>query len=550
MLLMLISLCCLSGLIKRLLIDKQPLVMNGFAWGILAIVFVRLSSLFPLKNVGFQLDSISASTCMLLVGLYVINTPLLPEQVGKALIFPVCLVLAGVFAKILFGYSYFSQPYAIFVNLKNAVAVFLVASVPFILVSFPGFWDEESDKSTRFRHGALLFLLVTLIYWAAFCYRTRSSWWMILSYSAALAVIALRTRKAAARKLLVLTLAAAALGVLLLKLVPTVMVWRSATPYLDSLATLTSLENSSGRKEVWQVALHLIRSNPWLGVGTGGYPSNWVGYIPGSGVDPQVFALQVRVAPAFNDYLHMTAEIGILPGLLFSWLILGLPILYIYRLTKNAERPIAQDLIFCLCSLAIGLDSLFDFAFVRPESYTLHAVALNLAAKGCGCSTFSLKRLSKIGTVLVAGLLASLLIINCVLMGVGLTAKKLWTDQHELRALETALRYWPWDSPWGHQHLEAMLAAGRMDLAERYTQKFSRAWPYDAEAALVRAKLCEAKGDYRGALSEYRRALVKVPGGRCHPPGFDGYKAMVARPEVSRDPGLRLSPDELAVCAR
>jgi tetratricopeptide (TPR) repeat protein len=135
-------------------------------------------------------------------------------------------------------------------------------------------------------------------------------------------------------------------------------------------------------------------------------------------------------------------------------------------------------------------------------------------------------------------------------MGVGLWAKKSWLESGRMRALELALSFWPWDVGWSHLQVESMLAAGRLDLAEQYARTFARAWPHDAEAALTRARLAEAKQDFRGALLFYQRAIVKVPGGRCHEPGYTAYLAMQARPQVQGDPALRLSARDLAACAR
>lgn len=550
MLLIPVCLVCLLALLRKVVIAKQPLLVSGFVWAMAALVFIRLIRLYPIHNFGFQFESISANVCIVLLGLYAANSDLDSKYLGRALILPVCMVLGGVFLKILFGISYFPQPFAILVNFKNSVPIFLVAAVPFLLVAFPDFWNGGPDRKSRIRHGAILFLLLSLIFWVAFCYRTRSSWWMIVSYVLAFGFIYLRTRQKGALRLLLLIVGAAAFAVLLLKGVPNVMVWRSGSPYFDSLLTMASLEKSSGRKELWQVVLHMIRSHPFAGVGTGAFFSQWMGYIAGSGVDPKVFALLTRVGPAFNDYLHVTSELGVLPGLLWTFAALGMPLVYIWRLTRKDITELLPELILCLAGLAIALDVMFDFALHRPETYTLHALALGVAARRCGGTQLSFGSARKGAAVVVSGVFAAVLLTTFFMIGVGVTAKKLWVDRQDVRYLGVALQYWPWDSSWDRKHLEAMLAAGRMDLAQRYAERYSQAWPYDPEAALIRARVYEAAGDYSRALDSYRRAIVKVPGGRCHPPGYEAYKAFAARREVLADPSLRLSAGELDACAK
>lgn len=548
MLLIPVCLVCLLALLRKLFIKKQPLMMSGFVWGMTALLVVRIMRLYPVHNFGFQFEDLSSNSCIIILALYALNSDIDITSLGRALILPVCVVLGGAFLKILLGISLFPSPYAIFVNFKNSVPIFLVAAVPFLMVALPGFWEEPADRKKRLRHGVPLFLLMTLIFWVAFCYRTRSSWWMIFSYVLGLGFIYLRTRQPGARRLLLLLLGAAALALILLKGVPNVMVWRSGTPYFDSLLTMASLEKSSGRKELWLVVLHMIRSHPLGGVGTGAFFSQWMGYIAGSGMDPKVFALLTRISPAFNDYLHVTAEIGILPGLLWTGVALGLPLLYIWRLVRKDSTELLPELLLCLASLAIALDALFDFALHRPETYTLHALALSLAARRCGGTALSPRPYARAAAAFFAALFGAVLLTTLTMMSVGVVAKKLWADRQDVRYLGVAMRYWPWDSGWDRKQVEAMLAAGRMDLAQAYADSFSRSWPHDAEAALIRARVHEARGDLRSALDAYRRAIVKVPGGRCNPAGYEGYKAFIARPEVQRDPSLRLGAGELAAC--
>jgi O-antigen ligase len=115
--------------------------------------------------------------------------------------------------------------------------------------------------------------------------------------------------------------------------------------YFTQLAPLPARERvltangGSGRTELWQVGLRIVRAHPFAGVGVGNFQSVSPEYVLQPGVlhHTSEFIFTTQPFPAHNAYLQVFAEMGI-PGLVLFLGIIGASLSCALRAARVAER--------------------------------------------------------------------------------------------------------------------------------------------------------------------------------------------------------------------
>lgn len=122
-------------------------------------------------------------------------------------------------------------------------------------------------------------------------------------------------------------------------------------------------EGSAGRVMIWQSAWDFISKHPLMGGGIG----NWkIHSIPYEATTIRGFGLKKHI---HNDYLEMTADTGIVGGLLFT-AFLGLVFLSGARMLIGRNLPQEWRLVvmvLLLSHIAYMSDSMFNFPLERPN---------------------------------------------------------------------------------------------------------------------------------------------------------------------------------------
>ena len=133
--------------------------------------------------------------------------------------------------------------------------------------------------------------------------------------------------------------------------------------YADRIATVGSTEDGSSQERIryWKESAYSIFENPVFGIGIG----NWKIV----GIDKEEDNLTNYVVPyhSHNDFLEITAETGIIGGVLLYLSIL-IPLFYLFRSFFKKEKSEADNLYFFvfLAITAYLMDAFLNFPFARP----------------------------------------------------------------------------------------------------------------------------------------------------------------------------------------
>lgn len=157
--------------------------------------------------------------------------------------------------------------------------------------------------------------------------------------------------------------------------------WIGVEPIVSRFAILPSQEffpgERGGRLAVWKDTAKLIRQHPWFGVGLGSFETAYT--------QVQTVHLDSVVDHAHNDYIELTAELGLVgAGLLFGLVLVATAktLHASYTCPESAERPLALGAFGGI--VALLLHSMADFNLHIPANGLVFALLL-----GLGCSTAS-----------------------------------------------------------------------------------------------------------------------------------------------------------------
>ena len=148
------------------------------------------------------------------------------------------------------------------------------------------------------------------------------------------------------------------------------------------LATVSDKDAEGGRLKHWQFTGDLIKKNPVLGIGLGNWKIHVVEFENSYKGDFKSFY------KTHNDFLEITAESGIMAGILY----ISLSILVFYTFLTSLFKKESETNVKLLFIPAFGLfayifDAFFNFPHDRPEIQSLYAIFL-----GIGAAFFSIKK--------------------------------------------------------------------------------------------------------------------------------------------------------------
>ena len=193
----------------------------------------------------------------------------------------------------------------------------------------------------------------------------------------------------------------AMVSVIIIALIPLFIYvgWLVLSHYLPSVKTFNLKDNITARLSTikndeaiglrtasWRRSLKLIKEEPLLGVGAG----NW---------KISILKYENQTAPDYtyyyynhNDFIQTTAETGIIGGLLFLLLFIGVGWAFLIALFKGAASGASYEYLFipAFGMLCYSVDAFFNFPFDRPEIQSLFAIFI-----GSGIAFSSMKALLK-----------------------------------------------------------------------------------------------------------------------------------------------------------
>jgi O-antigen ligase len=143
----------------------------------------------------------------------------------------------------------------------------------------------------------------------------------------------------------------------------------SNRPVIQEILTIKQASKDTSfqsRVQVWHKTLDMIHDYPWLGTGPGTFSTMFTQYQPPG--------LTSRFFMAHNDYLHFISETGIPLIALMVWMIIGL---YLKGMTKlsNLSRLIRGTTLGAMSGItALLFFSIFDFNLHIPANAILFTV--------------------------------------------------------------------------------------------------------------------------------------------------------------------------------
>jgi len=237
---------------------------------------------------------------------------------------------------------------------RNHLAGFLEMAIPMLIILF-----ITRQRSIETKLG-MIFLVILLLTTQAFT-MSRGGWISAINAILFIVAVLLLTQKNYIHKKVVLTIGISVIIISLFILV--------SRPVVQRITTLTDqdpTDNITGRMRCWKGVILQIKDNPYLGTGPNTFAQAYPAYqIPGNAVLRR---------HAHNDYLHFTAETGILftPILiftLFSFFREGFQKIKSYSRQKRGFTLGAMAAIF-----AILIHSFSDFNLNIPANALLFTI--------------------------------------------------------------------------------------------------------------------------------------------------------------------------------
>lgn len=147
------------------------------------------------------------------------------------------------------------------------------------------------------------------------------------------------------------------LGIVLAIFVPNQLAWRSGTPTLDTLSTLTEWHSGSGKGRLlqYQYTLQMIGLRPMLGIGPGQWPVEYPRHAPPGDPTYQPESLWPTPPRANSDWLGFASERGLSATAMLALALLSVAWSAWRSLHASSDAPAALRSIAILCILVVYL---------------------------------------------------------------------------------------------------------------------------------------------------------------------------------------------------
>lgn len=506
------GLCSLDLLVLSFKKNKEIKICFYHFLFLFYLIF-RILMLFPLINFGLQIQSIFTEIAYLLVCIWVYNSNIKIKHIIVSLLPSIVICLVSSIAFIYFRLVFFSSysPFGGTIGLKNSLSVYLSSTMPFLLVAL--------DKSNTLKFKFIIFFRMSIyilligIFSVVILNRTRSAWLMI-SFILIFLTVSCFKRHFFSFKILRDFIICGLISLVIALSIPNTLRWKSNTPYADSLASITDFTQSSGRDELWKVALKIIADNPLFGIGTGKYQVLWQDYISTSLVNPKTFAFIRPDLNLFNDYLQSIVENGVFIGSIFTFLFFVYPIFFLIKFKIPSQEWLLLSIIF-----SISLDAFFDYPFRRPETIFLLGICVGLVLK----RLFPPLHINQISlkTSLTLFSISSLVLSFVIFMAT--FYKRDFSINNNPNTLAKAIKAWPWSFSWNSQTITTLIDSDKFNLAKTLSQSRAKYWPKDPESYLMLALIAKHEKDLQGAENLFKQSLTYTNNGRCFFPAHTAY---------------------------
>ena len=204
---------------------------------------------------------------------------------------------------------------------------------------------------------------------------------------------------------------------------------RQSTSFGARLAEVANQENQSNnlRKTAWVItATDMIPNDPLLGVGIGNWKVRFLQY------ENSYSPHYIYMYKNHNDFLELTAEVGILGGLAFVAIFL-LAAFYFFKGTyKNKNSEQEQWFFLPLFGLfAYSFDAFFNFPQDRPEIQALFGIYVGIAV-GLAVLYFGKNSKERKLPTLAIGFIGAIAVVAMVL---GVIVERMYFDSSKIQRM-------------------------------------------------------------------------------------------------------------------
>ena len=204
---------------------------------------------------------------------------------------------------------------------------------------------------------------------------------------------------------------------------------RQSTSFGARLAEVANQENQSNnlRKTAWVItATDMIPNDPLLGVGIGNWKVRFLQY------ENSYSPHYIYIYKNHNDFLELTAEVGIFGGLAFVAIFL-LAAFYFFKGTyKNKNSEQEQWFFLPLFGLfAYSFDAFFNFPQDRPEIQALFAIYVGIAV-GLAVLYFGKNSKERKLPTLAIGFIGAIAVVAMVL---GVIVERMYFDSSKIQRM-------------------------------------------------------------------------------------------------------------------
>ena len=204
---------------------------------------------------------------------------------------------------------------------------------------------------------------------------------------------------------------------------------RQSTSFGARLAEVANQENASNnlRKTAWVItATDMIPNDPLLGVGIGNWKVRFLQY------ENSYSPHYIYMYKNHNDFLELTAEVGILGGLAFVAIFLLAAFYFIKGTYKNKNSEQEQWFFLPLFGLfAYSFDAFFNFPQDRPEIQALFGIYVGIAV-GLAVLYFGKNNKERKLPTLAIGFIGAIAVVAMVL---GVIVERMYFDSSKIQRM-------------------------------------------------------------------------------------------------------------------